>query len=65
MNKNTHCLTLRIDQRLDDLLVEASYERRISKAAWIRETLRYRLGSDVVDRAAARDASAQAIRNTK
>lgn len=44
--KNSHCLTLRIPPELDDLVIEASYDRRTSKAAWIRGAIRQRLGQD-------------------
>jgi hypothetical protein len=41
MRKNDHALTLRIDTHLDDVISEASYERRISKSEWIRVALYY------------------------
>ncbi len=41
----TCCLTLRLDPATDDLVTEASYDRRMSKAAWIRMALRHCLGT--------------------
>jgi hypothetical protein len=38
-----HCLTLRIDPQLDDLIADASYDRRTTKAAWIRAAIRQSL----------------------
>jgi predicted transcriptional regulator len=37
--KNSHAMTLRLDPRLDDLLTDASYDARLSKAAWIRRAI--------------------------
>jgi hypothetical protein len=41
--KYEHCLTLRLDESLDDLLTEAAYDRRTSKASWIRMAIRQSL----------------------
>lgn len=41
----THCLTLRLDQTTDELLTEAAYDRRTTKAAWIRAAIRRCLGT--------------------
>jgi hypothetical protein len=46
MNRNTHALTLRIDQQLDDLISDASYDQRVSKSQWIREALFHRFKSE-------------------
>lgn len=40
-----HCLTLRLTRELDDLLTEASYDRRITKSDWIRAAIRRSLPS--------------------
>jgi predicted HicB family RNase H-like nuclease len=42
-HKPVHCLTLRIDPQLDDLITEASYDSRLSKNAWIRAAIRQTL----------------------
>jgi len=39
-NKYTHCLTLRLESKLDELLTEAAYDRRITKSDWIRGAIR-------------------------
>lgn len=45
MTKNRyHCLTLRIEPELDELLAEACWEHRTSKATWIRAAIRQSLG---------------------
>jgi hypothetical protein len=47
MNRRTNyprCQTLRLDERLDDLLTEAAYDRHTSKANWIRSAIRRHLG---------------------
>jgi hypothetical protein len=36
----TRCLTLRIEPSVDDLLTEAAYDRRLTKADWIRSAIR-------------------------
>ena len=41
--KYERCLTLRLDDTLDDLLTEAAYDRRTSKAAMIRSAIRQSL----------------------
>ena len=43
-NNYTHCLTLRLDHELDDLLTEAAYDYTMSKSSWIRASLRQSLG---------------------
>lgn len=42
--KYTECMTLRLEPHLDDLVTEAAYDRRTSKAAWIRSAIRRSLG---------------------
>jgi hypothetical protein len=42
--KHTHCLTLRLEPQIDELIAAASWERRTSKASWIRAAIRQRLG---------------------
>jgi hypothetical protein len=45
MTKTTnHAMTLRIDSQLDDILAEACWEHRMTKAAWIRAAIRQSLG---------------------
>jgi predicted DNA-binding protein len=34
--RHSHCLTLRIDQKLDERLTDASYDAHLTKADWIR-----------------------------
>lgn len=46
-NTKPHCLTLRIDPEIDDLVCEASHERRISKSAWIRAAIRQSLARKI------------------
>jgi hypothetical protein len=41
--KHIHCLTLRLDPQLDDLLTETAFENRTSKSSWIRMAIRQRL----------------------
>jgi hypothetical protein len=43
MKRKPHCLTLRIDPELDELISDASYDHRLSKAAWIRAAIRQSL----------------------
>jgi hypothetical protein len=43
-HKHTHAMTLRLDPRLDDLVTDASYDKRLSKAAWIRRAIHASLG---------------------
>ena len=40
----TRCLTLRLDPKIDELLTDACWSRRTSKAAWIRAAIRQSLG---------------------
>ena len=42
--KHTHCLTLRLEPQIDELITEASWERHTSKASWIRSAIRQNLG---------------------
>jgi hypothetical protein len=35
-----HCLTLRIEATVDELLTEAAFDRRITKSDWIRAAIR-------------------------
>jgi len=46
---NTHCLTLRIEPELDELVTEAAFDDRTSKASWIRMAIRQRLRLDSVN----------------
>jgi hypothetical protein len=39
-----HCLTLRIEPQLDEVLTDACWTTRTTKAAWIRSALRRSLG---------------------
>ena len=41
---NTCCLTLRIDQELDELISEIAYDYGVSKSSWIRSAVRQGLG---------------------
>ena len=41
---NTCCMTLRLDQQLDDLVTEAAYDYSTSKSSWIRAAVRQSLG---------------------
>lgn len=41
----SRCQTLRLDPRLDDLLAEAAFEHRISKASYVRAALHHQLGT--------------------
>jgi predicted transcriptional regulator len=43
-SKYSRCQTLRLDERLDDYVTEAAFERRTTKAAWIRAAIRQSLG---------------------
>jgi Ribbon-helix-helix protein, copG family len=36
----THCLTLRLEPKLDELLTEAAFDRRLTKSDWIRIAIR-------------------------
>lgn len=42
--KNSHAMTLRLDPRLDELLTDASYDARLTKAAFIRRAIHTSLG---------------------
>ena len=39
----THCLTLRLEPKIDDLITEAAYDRRESNSDFIRAAIRQRL----------------------
>lgn len=39
-----HAMTLRLDPQLDQVLTEVCWDRRTTKAAWIRAALRQSLG---------------------
>lgn len=39
-----HCLTLRIDPQLDEILTETCWDHRTTKASWTRAALRQSLG---------------------
>ena len=39
-----HCLTLRIEPELDEVLTEACWDHRTTKAAWIRAAIQQSLG---------------------
>lgn len=41
----THCLTLRLTREMDELLTEASYDRRLTKSDWIRAAIRQSLNN--------------------
>ena len=41
----THCLTLRIEPNIDELLAEAAFDRRITKSDWIRSAIRQGLAT--------------------
>ena len=41
----THCLTLRIEATVDDLLTEAAFDRRLTKSDWIRSAIRQGLAT--------------------
>jgi hypothetical protein len=43
---NSHTFTLRIAPQLDDMLTEACWDHRTTKAAWIRAAIRKSLGLD-------------------
>jgi predicted transcriptional regulator len=47
--KSTHCLTLRLDPQLDELVTEAAYDHRASKSDWIRMAIRQRLRLDFAE----------------
>jgi predicted HicB family RNase H-like nuclease len=40
----THSLTLRISPELNLMILDAAYEARLSKAAWIRKAINHSLG---------------------
>ena len=42
--KHTHAMTLRLDPRLHGLLTDASYDARLSRAAFIRRAIHAHLG---------------------
>jgi predicted transcriptional regulator len=42
--KYTQSMTLRLEPQIDALLTEAAYDRRTTKAAWIRSAIRQGLG---------------------
>jgi predicted HicB family RNase H-like nuclease len=44
--KHTQAMTLRLDPTISDLLNEAAWRKRISKAAYIRGAIKTRLGND-------------------
>jgi hypothetical protein len=50
--KNSSCMTLRLPPQLDELVTEASYDHRMSKAAWIRMAIKGSLGVDYSTRRA-------------
>lgn len=37
--KKTHCLTLRLDPQVDELICEVSHDDRMTKADWIRSAI--------------------------
>jgi Arc/MetJ-type ribon-helix-helix transcriptional regulator len=43
--KYTHSMTLRLTRELDELLTEASYDRRVSKSDFIRSAIRQSLNN--------------------
>jgi predicted transcriptional regulator len=42
--KYTQCMTLRLEPTVDELLSEVAYDRRTTKADWIRSAIRQNLG---------------------
>jgi predicted HicB family RNase H-like nuclease len=42
--RHPHAMTLRLDPRLHDLVTDASYDARLSKAAYIRRAIHASLG---------------------
>lgn len=48
VRKRIHCLTLRLDPQLDELLTEVAFDQRTSKASWIRMAIRKSLRLDFV-----------------
>jgi hypothetical protein len=42
--KYTNCMTIRLEPLMDDLVVDAAFEKRMSKAQWIRIAIRHSLG---------------------
>jgi hypothetical protein len=46
--KYNRCQTLRLDDRLDDLLTEAAYESHTTKASYVRAVLLQHLESDIL-----------------
>jgi hypothetical protein len=50
--KNSSCMTLRLSPQLDELVTEASYNHRMSKAAWIRMAIKRSLEVDYSTRRA-------------
>lgn len=40
------CQTLRLDERLDDLVTEVAFDRRTTKAAWIRAAIRHGIANE-------------------
>jgi len=45
MNNYTHCMTLRLEPRIEEMITEAAYARRITKSDWIRDAIRRGLAS--------------------
>ena len=37
--KHSHAMTLRLEERLNDLLTEASFDCRLTKTEWIRRSI--------------------------
>lgn len=44
--KRTQAMTLRLDLPINELLNEAAWQRKLSKAAYVRGAIRQRLGLD-------------------
>jgi predicted HicB family RNase H-like nuclease len=42
-NKYPHCMTLRIEPKVEELLTAAAFDRRVTKSDWIRSAIRQSL----------------------
>jgi hypothetical protein len=42
--KYTSCMTLRLQPLMDELVVNAAFEKHMTKASWIRKAIRHNLG---------------------
>jgi hypothetical protein len=48
-------LTLRLDPQMDELVTEAAYNRRSSKATWIRAAIRHSLANELTGKSRQRE----------